>query len=280
MSMKQYYRSFADAIAATKHALLREGRVVHVGHWQGVDVKNRPDMATFELLNHSFTCLISPDVDELKKQIQPNLPWADDHFCERVGGVGTNPGEQYKNWPFYRNKANDKHRTERGERFTHTYMERIWPNNTEDEPKAFWYSKEEPHLRKLLRIPGIRYGYGDLNDVIHLLLREPLTRQAFLPIWFPEDTGAVHGGRVPCTLGYHFMLRDNEFHMWYPIRSCDFFRHFRDDIYLACRMLLWVLDKLQKLSPLWEKVRPGKLTMQIYSLHIFAPERSLLERGD
>ena len=31
------------------------------------------------------------------------------------------------------------------------------------------------------------------GDVIDLLEREPFTRQAYLPIWFPEDTGAFHG---------------------------------------------------------------------------------------
>lgn len=265
MSMRRYYGSFEYAIEAARQALLREGKHVHVGHWQGVDVKNKPDMATYELLNHSFTCAVSPVVEELRKQIKPNLPWADDHFYERVGGEGLNPGEQYKNWPYYVNKANDVHRTEGG-KFTHTYMERIWPNSTEE------------HNRQTMM--GIRYRYGDLDDLLNLLLREPLTRQAFLPIWFPEDTGAHHGGRVPCTLGYHFLLRDDELHMWYFMRSCDFIRHFRDDIYLACRLLLWVVDELANAdSETWGIVRPGKLTMHISSLHVFAAEHHLLKRG-
>lgn len=264
--MKRYYRSFADAIAMARQALLQEGKTVHVGHWQGVDVKNRPDMATFELLNHSFTCMVHPDIEVLKEQIKPNLPWADDHFLERVGGVGLNPGEQYRNWPYYINKANDTHRTEGG-KFTHTYMERLWPQNTEELGEGY-------------TLRGIRYRYGDLNDLVNLLAREPLTRQAFLPIWYPEDTGAVHQGRVPCTLGYHFMLRDGQLHMWYPIRACDYIRHFRDDIYLACRLLLWVLDELRKKDPdTWNEVRPGKLTMQIFSLHVFAAEYHLLKKG-
>lgn len=262
--MKTYYRSFADAIEFTRQSLLRGGKEVPVGHWQGMDVKGKPDMVTFELLNHSFSCAISPDVNELKKQVKPNLPWADDHFLERVGGIGLNPGEQYKNWPYYvRQKENDIHRAWDG-KFSHTYMERFWPNMT-----------DEPHDPQ-----GIRFRFGDLDDVVQLLLREPLTRQGFMPIWFPEDTGAFHKGRVPCTLGYHFMCRDNELHIWYPIRACDFIRHFRDDIYLACRLLLWVLDELQKkdYDNYWKNIRPGKLTMQIYSLHVFAAEVHLLSR--
>ena len=268
--MKSYYRSFEDAIEITRQALVKYGKEVEVGHWQGVDVKGKPDMVTFELLNHSFTCAISPDIDELKRQIHPNLPWADDHFLERVGGVGLNPGVQYANWPYYRNKENDKFRTEGG-KFSHTYMERIWPNNVED--------RDVGYDESLRFIQGIRYRYGDLDDVVNLLVREPLTRQAFLPIWFPEDTGSHHGGRVPCTLGYQFMCRDGELHIWYPIRACDFIRHFRDDIYLACRLLLWVLDELkQKDYDTWKDTRPGKLTMQIYSLHVFKAETHLLRR--
>lgn len=270
MSLRQYYRSFEDAIGATGKELTRYGRDVAVGHWQGMDVKGKPDMVTYELLNHSFSGIISPDIDELKRQINPNLPWADDHFLERVGGVGINPGVQYANWPYYVNKANDKFRTEGG-KFSHSYMERIWPNDTEE-----W-----AHAGKASTMYGIRYRYGDLNDVVELLHKEPLTRQAFLPIWYPEDTGSHHGGRVPCTLGYHFMLRDNMLHMWYPIRACDFIRHFRDDIYLACRLLLWVLEVLkakERDGHIWENVNPGILTMQIYSLHVFAAEKHMLER--
>ena len=259
--MLMYFRSFEPAINFAKQMLVKYGKPVPVGHWQGLNVKGKPDMVSYEVTNIHFSCEVSPDIDELKRQIEPNLPWADDHFLERVGRVGLNPGEQYKNWPYYvRQKSNDVHRTEGG-KFTHTYMERIWPKATESE---YWKGKNPL---------GIRYEYGDLDDLVNLLIREPLTRQAFLPIWFPEDTGAVHGGRVPCTLGYHFMRRDDKLHIWYPIRSCDFIRHFRDDIYLACRLLLWVLDEVKRKDyDTWKDVIPGNLTMNIYSLHVFAAE--------
>jgi thymidylate synthase len=121
---------------------------------------------------------------------------------------------------------------------------------------------------------GIRYPYGDLDDVVSLLAREPYTRQAYLPVWFPEDTGAVHGERVPCTLGYHFILRDNQLHTFYPLRSCDFLRHFRNDVYFAVRLTQWVRDQVLMTCPksnevYWTGVTPGNLTMQIVSLHIF-----------
>lgn len=259
--MRTFYPNFEIAIQQAGRDLKRYGKPVAVGHWQGLDVRNKPDMVTHELLNYSFTGIISPNLDTLREQIKPNLPWADDHFLERVGREPLNPGVEYQNWPYYvRQKANDQHRTEEGQ-FTHTYMERIWPPQTD----------------------GIRYPYGNLDNVVELLYREPLTRQAYLPIWYPEDTGAVHEGRVPCTLGYHFMIRESQLHIWYPIRACDYIRHFRDDIYLACRLGLWILDELKKKAEadghqekFWNNIRIGKLTMQIYSFHVFAAEKHML----
>jgi thymidylate synthase len=102
-----------------------------------------------------------------------------------------------------------------------------------------------------------------------------------LPIWFPEDTGSSHGGRVPCTLGYHFIRRDNVLHVVYFIRSCDYLRHFRDDIYLAVRKVMWIIKELQEIgghSDSWMKVKPGTFTMHITSLHIFENEYELVKR--
>jgi len=137
--------------------------------------------------------------------------------------------------------------------FTHTYQERFWP---------------DPEIQ------GIRYTYGDLDDLVNLLLIEPMTRQAFIPIFFPEDTGATHGGRIPCTLGYHFMLRNHRLHMWYFIRSCDYVRHFRDDLYLSVRLLLWVMDELKNRETYandpdhtWRIAQPGDFTFVCPSMH-------------
>jgi hypothetical protein len=136
-----------------------------------------------------------------------------------------------------------------------------------------------------------RYPYGDLDDVVSLLAREPYTRQSYLPVWFPEDTGAVPGERVPCTLGYHFILRRGQLHCFYPMRSCDLLRHFRNDVYMAVRLTQWILEELVKVQgydeahePVggpkpfdWSSVTPGLLTMHMVSLHVFEPDIPVLE---
>jgi hypothetical protein len=204
------------------------------------------------------------DLEELVDQIKPNLPWTNDHFEERIGGNPLNPPPSHNWWPFAQ-----KNNAEFGgtKRFSHTYPERIWPK----------HAGNEGVMNDINR--GIRFNYGDFNDVIDLMEKEPLTRQAFLPIWFPEDTGGAGGERVPCTLGYHFIMRHGYLHVVYYIRSCDFFRHFRDDIYLCCRKVLWLLEKLRERNPeVWNEVKPGTYTMHITSLHAFKHEKMLLKK--
>jgi hypothetical protein len=238
---------------------------VHTGHWQGLNVEGRPDFETLELTDQTFRVRWVPyTVDKLRYQCRPSLPWADEHFEERVSRVPSNPGESYKNWPWYSPGADDTARAEG--RFTHTYQERFWPR------RAGHDSFSPPHYTGVPDNRGIRYDLGDLDDLVNLLLQHPYTRQAWLPIFFPEDTGAVHGGRIPCTIGYQFLLREEKLHMWYVIRSCDLIRHFRDDVYLACRLLLWVLEELQGItepsdSDFWQAVTPGSFTMHCFSLH-------------
>ncbi len=250
----------SDAIKWAKEKLLNHGYVVQTERWQGI--ASPDDM--WETMNTSFQMFIPHTLEELREEIRPNLPWADDHFQERISGIPMNPPPSNEWWPFNQ-KKNEEFKKE--EKFSHTYPERLWPKHASEIPNSV--------------MEGIRYQYGDFGDVIDLLEREPFTRQAFLPMWFPEDTGSVHGERVPCTLGYHFMRRGNHLHIVYYIRSCDYLRHFRDDIYMACRKLFWVLENLQDRDPeRWSDVLPGWYSMHITSLHCFNKEKGVLKQSN
>lgn len=223
------------------------GTVAKPKKWQAIDTP----IEMVEIFNVGFEYDFPKSVEELREAVKPDLPWADDHFEERVGGLPLNPPPSYQHWPYYKQDANWRRVDNK---FSHSYPERMWT------PK----------------IDGIRYPYGDLEDVVDLLVSDPLTRQAFLPIWFPEDTGAVHGERVPCTIGYWFYHRNNKLNIVYPIRSCDFRRHFKNDVYMACRLAIWVLEELKKKDNYWEDVTPGSLTMNIFNLHIFKGEENFI----
>lgn len=264
-----FYASFTRAMAGLSVQMKNESISVKPTNWQSIDVSSKPEAEMRELIHVEFRVLLpKTDLEHYRQDIQPNLPWADQHFLqERVSGQPINPGWTWKAWPW--GHSADKFRRE-GEQFSHSYAERYWPKY------AGQFNALGGQFHELFTLApetvnrGIRYACGDLNDVIDLLVRDPGTRQAWLPIWFPEDTGVVHGERVPCTLGYHFLRRNDSLHIYYPIRSCDFTRHLRDDLYLTVRLLLWVLERCQEKDPAnWEKVRPGMFSFWAGSLHMF-----------
>lgn len=250
---------------------LQAAPFVKTERWQGVPINTD----TRELLNVDFTVDLGgvEDLQHWRDQIKPNLPWADDHFQERVGGHPLNPGVQWANWPWGKSAARFKEA-----RFNHTYMERLWPKyarRTGDGKMVLAGSSEHDirHYPATDMRPkfGIAHPYGDLQDFVELLAKEPHTRQAWVPLFFPEDTGVGDGGRKPCTLGYQVIVREGRAHIWYPLRSCDFVRHFPDDCYLAVCLLLWVIQECRKRNPAgWGSVVPGTYSMHMTSLHIFA----------
>src|SRR5690606_10256655 len=81
---------------------LHNSHKVHTEKWQGWDISKKPEMESHELLNVTFTIDLK-GIEELqhwREDIQPNLPWADDHFLERVCGEPINPGVEWANWPW------------------------------------------------------------------------------------------------------------------------------------------------------------------------------------
>jgi thymidylate synthase len=252
------------------HMLLTKGHEVDTGHWQSL--KDVPHTKSIELTNVHITFEHVPStVRDLQFYFEPNLPWAEDHFEERVSGLPLNPGEQYMNWPWYAGGV-EGHKGDG--QFSHTYMERFWPKKANNGSRTH---------------SGIRYDYGDLDDLVQLLVREPYTRQAYLPMWFPEDTGAHQRQRVPCTLGYHFMLREGKLNIVYPMRSCDFLRYLRDDLYMAARLGLWIIEQCEKKDLFlrgagvtdfrWpEGVTLGELNFFTSSLHIFEGDLPKMRR--
>lgn len=231
-----------------------EAPAVDVGEWQAI--KGAAQSATYELEDVSFQVPIPASVNDWAGDVKPNRAWADEHFAERVGGQPVNPPPSAERWPFKKH-GHAEHVNQIGQ-FSHTYPERFWPKwaNGIAEPRR-----------------GIRFQYGDLDDVVGMLRDRPHTRQAYLPIWFPEDTGAVHGERVPCTLGYHFMMREDRLKIVYYLRSCDFLRHFPDDVYLAGRLAMWMAEQM---SVRGRVVIADRLVMHISSLHIFDGDQQIL----
>lgn len=263
MAFERKFESIYKGLAAD----LRKASVVETKKWQGTN-GNPYALSMREMQYVHFEYRLHGIIMEhYRQEIKPNLPWADDHFIkERIGGQPFNPGTTWKNWPYSQSAAEHVQ-----EQFSHSYAERIWPKyaglTSDGEIKDV--------INDLTPNQGLRKPLGDLLTLVQVLREDPFTRQAYLPIWFPEDlTAANQSERVPCTLGYHIMRRGDNISIFYPMRSMDFVRHFRDDVYLAIRLLIWVLQALQYKDPdTWRKVCPGKLVMSVSSLHCFSTDK-------
>lgn len=264
----------AQRIRELEHAFI-DAPLVDGATWQSI--KAPEPMAELHMVTFDIDLEGETRLDVYRDALKPNLPWADEHFVkERVSGDPINPGTTWRIWPYARSA--DTHRRPGGKdpQFDHTYAERYWPKFAgKTEGGILEETPPESEVRW-----GCRFPYGDLDDLVEVLLEDPLTRQAYLPVWFPEDLGAARlKKRVPCSLGYHFLRREDRLHVLYPMRSCDFIRHFRDDVYLTIRLLLWVLEQCQLADPRnWDHVTPGRFTMVISSLHMFKRDRELLVR--
>jgi hypothetical protein len=270
----QTFATFDAARSLFSNKFISRSYEVKAPHWQGVDVSRKPDMAMRELFSESFQVPLRgiEELEHWQKDIKPNLPFADITFAERVGGEPLNPGESWKVWPW--GNSADKFRDVNGQ-FDHTYQERFWPKFA-----GLHYSPTGTLLDRSRNDPnsGIRFEYGDLDDLIEHLLTDPLSRQAYLPIWFPED-GSPKAKRKPCTLGYHFLMRHRYLHLTYHIRSCDFIRHWADDCYLAVRLLMHILAELRGRDKYghWSPVKPGMYVMHIASFHMFVNDWILVK---
>lgn len=274
----KHYPTFKDAIKGSGDTLKRTGTIITSESWQGIH-KSRE---MFEVFDIAFQVPMV-GIGQLRQAIEPNLPWADEHFDERISGIPYNPPPSNSRWPM-----GDASTSKVGEIFSHTYPERFWPKTVGNRERYHKAAHDTESITTSFAFNelnkenmGVRYPLGDLDDLIELLYKEPNTRQAYLPIWFPEDTGAVQGQRVPCTLGYYFRYHNGYLHITYKIRSCDYIRHFKDDIYMAARLLNHILVslRLRELDTdkkLWHKTNLGFFKMQIDSLHVFALEKDLI----
>jgi hypothetical protein len=239
----------ADSQAHLAKRMIAHGVPVQRTSWQSTQAPS----PAYELANVVLEFSVPDSICQWKELCNPDLPWAEEHFGERVSGKALNPTPSYVRWPWHSTTEAERFIREGG-RFDHTYPERYWPR---DSARA-----EDGYLRNELT--------GDLEDVVRLLRRDPWTRQAFLPVWFPEDTGATQNQRVPCTLGYQFIRNGSTLDCNYFIRSCDLTRHYKNDIYLTGRLLQWMVENIQDREGF---PYPGTLTVFITNLHLFVLDR-------
>ena len=158
------------------------------------------------------------------EDLEPHQPWADVEFEDRVSREVRNPGNAWKELPevWIPMKESDG-------LYSYTYNERI---------------------------------LFQLNSILHELKENPPSREAYLSIWNSTvDPLRLSRRRVPCSLGYQFLIREDKLLITYLQRSCNFNKHFQGDVYLARKFQEWMANKLG--------ITSGSFSHWIGSLHIF-----------
>lgn len=238
-------RSMLEAVLFALSRLDKYGEVVTTSSWQGTD--KPPEFLEVLMLNMQAPMYkTEPDIYEHIAFQSPT--WVKDHFAERVSGEPLNPPPSHAYWL----KGTDQYLS--GDKFSHSYPERLWPKNIHGN--------------------GIRFQIADLNDAVQLLKKDPTTRQCYVPIWFPEDgIAALDGERVPCTMGWHFIIRNNRLNIHYPMRATDAVRHFMNDVAFANLLGLWMIEQTGL-----QDVSIGDLCFTSSSFHCFENDRYALNQ--
>jgi thymidylate synthase len=238
------YETFYEVMSEVKRDLKELAIVYQSESVQNFDTSQDDGYRTHELMNYSFT-LNTPhsaidwylDEDgEYRNATEEQIDYLYEEFGERVrasiteGPETINPGKAYLlDKDYWEPMLVDG-------KFHYTYNERL---------------------------------RGSIDSVVDLLWKDKSSRRGWIPIWQPLDNDhldTANLARVPCSLGYYFMVRNDRVHMHYIMRSCDFTKHFAKDVALAVMMQEWMMHQVPGHHS-W-----GTFTFTAFSLHAFAKD--------
>ena len=242
--MARIFKDCLEMVQEMDRELKVSGITVPVKHYQNKALFGE-NQNTKELIGVNF--IISKP--SLKKKEMLEFLFKDEadnieKYCEqelldRVNREGLNPGNSYKIrldlWQSLMSKKD-------GEKFDYTYSERINFHN-------------------------------QLDNAIASLKDDEHSRRAMVMIFKPEDTDESMGfaTRIPCSISYQFVIRNNKLMVIYYIRSNDYFKHFAIDIWLANAMQEYIVEQLKETYP---KLKVGSLNYYCGSFHAYNEDLS------
>lgn len=242
--MARIFKDCLEMVQEMDRELKVSGITVPVKHYQNKELVGE-NQNTKELIGVNF--IISKPwlkkremLDFLFKGEADNIEkYCEQEFLDRINREGLNPGNSYKVrldlWQSLMSKKD-------GEKFDYTYSERINYCNQLDNAIAA------------------------LKDDIH-------SRRAMIMIFKPEDTQESSGfaTRIPCSIDYQFIIRNNKLMVLYHIRSNDYFRHFPIDIWLANALQEYIVEQLKDTYP---NLKVGSLNYYCGSFHAYNEDLS------
>jgi thymidylate synthase len=267
--MRIYSNPF-EAFRETERDLFEMGIQVHPQTMQNKDVANDPNFLTVEVQGYGFkiACwawnkvmehtavryILTPPKAKKAIDAEPVLNYIAQEFQDRVGGVAMNPGNS---WVWRKNLWNEF--LDKNGKFHYTYSERITPQLS-------------IILQELQKHPDTRQAIINIHSNIAPFPTTtcPPTDDSTYAVLPSQDLRNIGGaGRIPCSMYYQVMIRNNKIDLIYTMRSCDFLTHFPVDIMLALRMQSYVAGMLGKSI--------GNFTYFTGSLHAY--KKDMQERG-
>lgn len=224
------YRDFPEAMNEIRRDLGELGLEVHPETMQDLYVADNPDFVTKELYNYDYQVL-DPDFSKIAGIHED---WVKMEWEDRLIG-GLNPGRAWKTRPdVWEQFLHGERNNPRQRRFAYTYSDRM--------------------------------GGEHIVRLIEELKTHPNSRQLWLPVWDRIIDGQRRGSdkRVPCSLGYQFLKRGGELHITYMMRSCDFYTHYPNDVFLASALLHYIAKQVD--------IPVGTFTHFIGSFHVYAKD--------
>lgn len=242
------FENIREAYLYSLRKLYGRGQYVDNFRWQGIETASSEQTNQMkEIVFLSFKSKMPQTEEEAHELLDfdklPMGTWAEEHFQERISGIPYNPPPSHVRW--HNGTSGDFKSEAETEVFSHTY------------PERFWFNKLVPK--------GLRFDNGNLDSIVDIFKADPNTRQAFMPMFLPEDLiASAVGERVPCSLGWNFIQRNGYMHLAYALRSCDAIRHFANDLYMAIRLAQWVNEKAFD-----NQLKMGFFQMNVTSFHCF-----------
>jgi len=238
------YKNLYEAVKETQRDLHEMGTTVRLKTYQNIDVsQDESHNTTKEITGHTFRVLdpleqrgITDAYSMLyvdNEKISKLKEWVEMEFIERIfWGGEINPGEA---WKIREEIWKDLFSKDNNGKFDYTYNERFFEKN-------------------------------QLWKVIETLTENLYSRRCVLQVFqYDKDIEAIGKlKRVPCSVDYSWLYRDDKLNIFYHMRSCDFYNHFLNDMILAAKLNRWVAYQI--------KVEPGDLVVYINSLHAYKAE--------